>query len=99
MERTLKEYPFLIEAYKEYWVILKKHRKHTLMDRVSLDILRACENTSIPTSLWTEGHVIRAKTLLLLDRFEEAIKVLKVLCHVLPPLPLPTLTYLEQKIS
>ena len=50
-------------------------------------------------SLWVEAHKIHAKSLLCSGYKKEAIKTLQQLCHILPPLPIPDLNFINQAVE
>ncbi|TNV73575.1 hypothetical protein FGO68_gene17101 [Halteria grandinella] len=48
------------------------------------------ENNQIPTSLWVETRILRAKTYILRKDVERAISTLKDICYILTPFPTMT---------
>lgn len=58
-------------------------------------MMKAAQDTSVPTTEWMKAHSLRAKTLIILNKYEDAIKVLKKQVHVIPPLEIPGLSYFK----
>lgn len=66
------------------------------MNEISRMILSIVESPSIPTSSWMRAIYVRAETLAYMDRIDEALKMLKKICFILPPMPLNSLNYIEK---
>lgn len=58
-------------------------------------MLCAAECTSVPTEDWMKAHTLRAKTLIAIGKYDEAIQILKRQISVIPPLPIPGLSYFK----
>lgn len=48
-------------------------------------------STTVPTNAWVESLFKHSEMLVIKGRIEEAIKTLKKVCLILPPLPMPRL--------
>lgn len=94
-QRILEKYPDNMEAYFHYWDFLVKAGDIKKLEKVSENMMQAAQNTTVPTSDWMKAHSIRARTLIMLNRHKEAIKVLKRQVHVIPPLAIPGLSYFK----
>jgi|LauGreDrversion4_2_1035121.scaffolds.fasta_scaffold119026_2 hypothetical protein len=53
------------------------------------------EHSSVPTSLWVETRIMRAKTYIFNDDVAKAINTLKDICYILPPFPIENLEYID----
>lgn len=94
-QRILEKYPGNMEAYFHYWEFLSKIGEKKKLIKVSEAMMKAVQSTSVPTSEWMRAHSLRSKTLLMLEMYEEAIEVLKRQVHIIPPLPIPGLSYFK----
>ncbi len=84
----------------EIWNILKKMGNFRETKLIAKFIYRLLDSAEVPNHLWIKGHIVCAKTLIhspLKPAYDEAINLLKGLCQVLPPLPLPDNVYSIQK--
>ena len=59
-------------------------------------MMSAIKDASVPTDEWIEAHMIRSQAWVSIKRPEEAISILEDLIHVIPPLPIPGLCYLQK---
>lgn len=94
-QKIIEKYPTNMKAYFKFWEFLVKIGDKKRLNKVSEDMLVAAENTSVPTPEWMKAHSLRAKTLILNQKYKEAIDVLKRQVHVIPPLSIPGLSYLK----
>ena len=94
-EKILCKYPDNMEAYFHYWELLRKIGDKQKMEKISIDMMKAAGSTSVPTPEWMKVHSLRAKTLIMNEKFEEAILILKKQVHIIPPLAIPGLSYLK----
>ena len=53
------------------------------------------EHSSVPTSLWVETRIMRAKTYIFNNEVARAINTLKDVCYILPPFPIESLQYID----
>lgn len=99
-ETMIEKVPENAKAYFDYYRYLKKLPKMNMIDKVTEKMMKAIEDTSVATDEWMEAHILRADALVALNRIDEAIQTLEKLVHIIPPLPIPGLSYfqkLEQK--
>jgi tetratricopeptide (TPR) repeat protein len=94
-EKILDKYPKNMEAYFNYWEFLKKIGEKKKLEKISRKMMKAAQDTSVPTTEWMKAHSMRAKTLIILNKHEEAINILKKQVHVIPPLEIPGLSYFK----
>mmetsp|Transcript_33377 Transcript_33377/g.32831 ORF Transcript_33377/g.32831 Transcript_33377/m.32831 type:complete len:270 (+) Transcript_33377:289-1098(+) len=94
-QRIIDQYPSFLEAHFKYWEFLLKIGEVSQMEEVSYTMLQEAEHTSVPTGEWMKAHTLRAKTLIMLGKHDEAIQVLKRQISVIPPLPIPGLSYFK----
>ena len=95
-----KSDPSTLYVLIEVWNILSKEKNYTELKALAKIIYRMLGSPSVPSHLWIKGHIICAKTLIknpTKPNYEDAITLLKNLCQVLPPLPLPDDIYSIQK--
>lgn len=59
-------------------------------------MMNAIDDPSIPTDEWMEAHILCADALVELEKYDEAIQTLEKLVHIIPPLPIPGLSYLHK---
>ena len=50
-------------------------------------------STSVPTNSWVKSLFKHSEMLVIIGRIDEAIKTLKKVCLILPPLPMPRLNF------
>lgn len=75
----------------EIWAIESKASTPIHVKTTAKYIYKLLDSFEIPNHLWIKGHILCAKTLIkdkLHPNYSEAIKLLRSLCYVLPPLPL-----------
>lgn len=53
------------------------------------------EHSSVPTSLWVETRIMRAKSYIFNDDVAKAINILKDICYILPPFPIENLLFID----
>ena len=82
-------------AYLKYWEVLNELDNPKKLEEVSNKIQQICQNPSVPTNTWVEGIFKHSKMLVKLNKIEEALKTLKSICFILPPMPLPKLNYID----
>jgi tetratricopeptide (TPR) repeat protein len=92
LERT----PHNLKAYFAYYKFLKKVHKLDKIDFITMNMMKAIESSTVPTDEWMEAHLVRADALVELKRVDEAIETLEKLVHIIPPLPIPGLSYLSK---
>ena len=92
LERT----PHNLKAYFAYYKFLKKVPRLDKIDFVTMKMMNAIESSTVPTDEWMEAHLVRADALVELKRVDEAIETLEKLVHIIPPLPIPGLSYLAK---
>lgn len=95
-ETMINRVPQNIKAYIAYYKFLKKEKVKHKLDSVTIKMMNAIEDPSVPTDDWMEAHVIRADALVELGEVDEAIHTLEKLIHIIPPLPIPGLSYLAK---
>jgi hypothetical protein len=66
-----------------------------LMSRIAQTAMENSEHSSVPTSLWVETRIMRAKTYIFNDDVANAINTLKDICYILPPFPIENLQFIE----
>ena len=93
--KILDRYPQNMEAYFAYWEFLNKIGEKKRLDEVSENMIEAAQNTNVPTREWMKAHLLRAKTLLMSSRPQEAIDILKRQIYIIPPLSIPGLSYFK----
>lgn len=49
--------------------------------------------------MWIESLIVHADTLVLHGKVEEAIQTLKKICYILPPLPIPKLSFITKELK
>lgn len=82
------------------WSILRKAGNYPETKTLAKFIYRLLKSPYVPNHLWIKGHISCAKTLLhnpTKPCYDDAINLLKNLCQILPPLPLPESIYSIQK--
>ncbi len=95
-----KTNPGSLYVLLEVWNIMRKTGSFHEMKAIAKFVYRLLDSPDVPNHLWIKGHIICAKTLVhdpVKPNYEEAIHLLKELCQVLPPLPLPESVYSIQK--
>jgi tetratricopeptide (TPR) repeat protein len=95
-ESMIHRVPQNIKAYIAYYKFLKKENLINKIDSITVKMMTAIEDPSVPTDDWMEAHVIRADALVQLGENDEAIHTLEKLIHIIPPLPIPGLSYLAK---
>lgn len=95
-----KTNPATLYVLIEVWNIMVKEGNYVETKTVAKFIYRLLKSSYVPNHLWIKGHIICAKTLLknpTKPNYDDAINLLKNLCQILPPLPLPETIYSIQK--
>lgn len=87
----MKEFPDNEEAYFKYWALLKESGSILELEDISYKLQEVCMSTTVPTNSWVESLFKHSEMLVIKGRIEEAIKTLKKVCLILPPLPMPRL--------
>lgn len=95
-EFILKKYPNFIEGYHSYWRFLVKKGDKDLIQKIAQKAMEASEHSSVPTSLWVETRILRAKSYIFKQEVEKAISNLKDICYILTPFPLDSLPFIDQ---
>ena len=62
-------------------------------------MLKKAEKPNIPSIYWVEAITIRAWTLVALTKIEDAIKTLKQICFILPPMPSQKMNYIDNPLA
>lgn len=86
-EFILKKYPNFLDAYHSYWLFLKKRGDIETLIKISQKAMEVSEHNTVPTSLWVETRILRAKTYIMKKDVEKAISTLKDVCYILTPFP------------
>lgn len=92
----VEKLPHNMKAYFAYYKFLKLYKMRSKIETVTTKMMNAIEDSSVPTDEWMEAHILRADALVYLDRIEEAITTLEKLVSIIPPLPIPGLSYLTK---
>ena len=95
-EAMLERVPKNTKAYFQYYKFLKRVMRKDKIDGVTRRMMTAIEDPSVPTDEWVEAHIVRADCLVALKRVDEAIETLEKLVSIIPPLPIPGLSYLAK---
>jgi hypothetical protein len=95
-EAMIDRFPKNIKSYIHYYNFLKKINKREQLDSVTIKMMKAIEDPLVPTDEWMEAHMIRADALVILKREENAVDTLENLIQIIPPLPIPGLSYLKK---
>ncbi len=90
-EFITQKFPHYIEGYHAYWRFLLKKGDNILITKVAEQAMAKSEHSSVPTSLWVETRIMRAKTHIFNDDVASAINTLKDICYILPPFPIENL--------
>jgi hypothetical protein len=69
------------------------------MTKIAQKGLEASDHPSVPTSLWVETRIIRAKTFIFNDDVAKAISTLKEICYILPPFPLENIEFIHSILT
>ena len=95
-DAMIERFPMNIKAYINYYNFLKKINRREQLDSVTVKMMKAIEDPIVPTDEWMEAHMIRADALVILKREVEAVDTLENLIQIIPPLPIPGLSYLKK---
>lgn len=99
-EFILKKYPTYLEAYHAYCKFLNKKGELEAINKTSQKAMELSEHNSVPTSMWVETRILRAKTYLKRSEIEKAISTLKDICYILPPFPgIEELPFIESVLT
>ena len=93
LEQLMKEFPDNEEAYFKYWTILKETGDVQKLEELSYKMQEVWMSTSVPTNSWVKSLFKHSEMLVIIGRIDEAIKTLKKVCLILPPLPMPRLNF------
>jgi len=94
----MKEFPTCEEPFFKYWSLMKQLGNNKELEEVSFQLQQVCNNTNVSTSSWVESLFKHSEMLVITGKFDEAIKTLKKICFILPPVPLPRLNYMDKNI-
>jgi hypothetical protein len=72
-----------------------KKGQHEEAWKMAEQAIQASDHQSVPTSLWVEARVIRAKSQILKKEIANAISSLKDICFILAPFPLDALPFID----
>jgi len=95
----MKEYSENEEAYLKYWSLMKELGNMKELEEISNKILAVCSNNNVPTCSWVEGLFKHSEMLVQKGDIEEALRTLKKICFILPPMPLPRLNYIDKSLK
>ena len=95
-DAMIERFPKNIKAYINYYNFLKKIGRRDMLDALTIKMMKAIEDQSVPTDEWVEAHMIRADALVILKKEESAVDTLENLIQIIPPLPIPGLSYLKK---
>lgn len=101
-ETMIERVPQNLKAYFDYYKYMKRFKRMDKINNITKKMMKAIEDPSVPTNEWMEAHITRADCLVELKFVDEAIEILENLVHIIPPLPIPGLSYLiklEQRKS
>ena len=92
----LERLPNNLQAYFDYAKFLTRVNHIEKLQEVTSKMMKAIESTEVPTDEWMEAHMTRAHCLVLLGRTNDAISILEELIPIIPPLPIPGLSYIQK---
>jgi len=92
----IERVPYNMKAYFQFYSYLRRINNTSKIDSTTIKMMKAIEDPSVSTDEWMEAHITRAHALASLNRPDEAIEVLENLIHIIPPLPIPGLSYLKK---
>lgn len=95
----MKEFPENEEPYMHTWDLMKELGNQRELEEISVKLQAVCNNSSVPTNAWVNALFKHSEMLVMKDNIEEAIKTLKRICFILPPMPLPRLNYIDKSIK
>lgn len=95
----MKEFPENEEGFMAYWDLMKEQGNIKELEDISIKLQGVCNNTSVPTNSWVEALFKHSEMLVIKGNIEEALKTLKRICFILPPMPLPRLNYIDKSIK
>ena len=73
-------------------MLLKELGNINELEKISNLLIKVWSKTSIPTNSWVESLFKHSETLVIKGKIEEAIRTLKKIWYILPPLPIPGIT-------
>ena len=92
----IERLPNNLSAFFHYCKFLHRIEHFEKLDEVTSKMMRSIEDTSVPTDEWVEAHLTRAQALVSQNIIEEGIAVLEQLVHIIPPLPISGLIYIQK---
>ena len=92
----IERLPNNLQAYFHYSKFLTRVNHIDKLQEVTAKMMKAIESTEVPTDEWMEAHMTRAHCLVQLGRTNGAISVLEELIPIIPPLPIPGLSYIQK---
>ena len=106
-EAMIETVPHNIKGYVAYYKYLKENGLKYKIEYITSKMIKNIDDPRVPTDDWMEAHVIRADALVELskehstgnikaEKINQAIETLEKLVHIIPPLPIPGLSYLAK---
>ena len=92
----IEKVPQSIKIYISYYKYLKQRKLTHKFEFLTAKMMKNIDDPSVPTDEWMDAHIIRADALVELGKISEAIETLEKLVHIIPPLPIPGLSYLAK---
>lgn len=94
-EFIIKKYPQHMEAYHAFWRYMVRKGNHDEASKIATLALEASEHSSVPTSMWVDTRIMRAKSYIFKNDIAKAISTLKDICFILSPFPVESLPYID----